>query len=151
MTPQTVARLNEHRNIVAIKEATGSLDIASEIMSLCDITVVSGDDSLTLPLMSIGAKGVISVASNLIPSEIKALTQAALNGDFKKAATVHRRLFPFIKSLFLDGNPVGIKYAMKLAGLDTGELRLPLWEASDSTKKTIEQQMQKLGIATKAL
>ena len=151
MSPQTVARLNEHRNIVAIKEATGSLDIASEIMSLCDITVVSGDDSLTLPLMSIGAKGVISVASNLIPSEIKALTQAALNGDFRKAATVHQRLFPFIKSLFLDGNPVGIKYAMKLAGLDTGELRLPLWEASESTKKAIEQQMQKLGIATKAL
>jgi 4-hydroxy-tetrahydrodipicolinate synthase len=151
MSPQTVARLNEHRNIVGIKEATGSLDMASEIMSLCDITVVSGDDSLTLPLMSIGARGVISVASNLIPSEVKALTQAALNGDFKKAAAVHHRLFPFIKSLFLDGNPVGIKYAMKLAGLDTGELRLPLWEASDVTKKTIEQQMQKLGIATKAL
>ena len=151
MSPQTVARLNEHRNIVAIKEATGSLDMASEIMSLCDITVVSGDDSLTLPLMAIGARGVISVASNLIPSEIKALTQAALNGDFKKAATVHHRLFPLIKSLFLDGNPVGIKYAMKLAGLDTGELRLPLWEASDSTKKTIEQQVQKLGIATKSL
>jgi 4-hydroxy-tetrahydrodipicolinate synthase len=151
MSPQTVARLNEHRNIVAIKEATGSLDMASEIMSLCDITVVSGDDSLTLPLMSIGARGVISVASNLIPSEIKVLTQAALNGDLRKAATIHHRLFPFIKSLFLDGNPVGIKYAMKLAGLDTGELRLPLWEASDSTKKTIEQQMQRLGISTKAL
>jgi len=151
MSPQTVARLNEHRNIVAIKEATGSLDMASEIMSLCDITVVSGDDSLTLPLMSIGAKGVISVASNLIPSEIKALTQAALNGDFKKAADVHQRLFPFIKSLFLDGNPVGIKYAMKLAGLDTGELRLPLWEASDATKRAIEQQLQKIGVATKAL
>lgn len=151
MLPQTVARLNEHRNIVAIKEATGSLDLASEIMSLCDIALVSGDDSLTLPLMSIGARGVISVASNLIPAEVKALTQAALGGDFKKAATVHHRLFPLVKSLFLDGNPVGIKFAMKLAGLDTGELRLPLWEAGDSTKKTIEQQMQKLGIATKAL
>ncbi|HEY2586802.1 MAG TPA: 4-hydroxy-tetrahydrodipicolinate synthase [Tepidisphaeraceae bacterium] len=151
MSAATVARLNAHKNIVAIKEATGSLDMASEIMSLCDITVLSGDDSLTLPLMSLGAKGVISVASNLVPAEIKAMTSAALAGDFKKAAAVHHRLFPFIRSLFLDGNPVGIKYAMKLAGLDTGELRLPLWEASDATKKTIEEQMRKLGISTKAI
>jgi 4-hydroxy-tetrahydrodipicolinate synthase len=147
MSAQTVARLYEHKNIVAIKEATGSLDLATEIMALCDITVLSGDDSLTVPLMSIGAKGVISVASNLIPSEIKAMTHAALNGDFKKAAEVHHRLFPFIRSLFVDGNPVGIKYAMNVAGLDSGDLRLPLWEASDATKKLIEQQMEKLGIA----
>src|SRR5918996_3100918 len=80
MSPQTVARLNEHPNVVAIKEATGSLDMASEIMSLCDITVVSGDDSLTLPLMSIGAKGVISVASNLIPGDIKQLARLAQEG-----------------------------------------------------------------------
>ncbi|HWE95119.1 MAG TPA: 4-hydroxy-tetrahydrodipicolinate synthase [Tepidisphaeraceae bacterium] len=146
MAAQTVSRLNAHKNIVAIKEATGLLDMASEIMSLCDITVISGDDSLTLPLMSIGAKGAISVASNIVPSEIKSLTQAALAGDFKKAATVHHRLFPFIRSLFIDGNPVGIKYAMKLAGLDTGELRLPLWEASEATQRTIEQQARKLGI-----
>ena len=147
MSAQTVARLNEHKNIVAIKEATGSLDMASEIMSLCDITVLSGDDSLTIPLMSIGAKGIVSVASNLIASEIKAMTQAALNGNFGKAREIHLRLFQFIRSLFLDGNPVGIKYAMKVAGLDTGELRLPLWEASDATKKLIEQHLQKLGVA----
>jgi 4-hydroxy-tetrahydrodipicolinate synthase len=149
MSAQTVARLNEHKNIVAIKEATGSLDTAGEIMSLCDITVVSGDDSLTVPLMSIGAKGVISVASNLIASDIKTLTQSALEGDFKKAASIHLRLFPFIRSLFLDGNPVGIKYAMKLAGLDTGELRLPLWEAADATKQLIADLMEKLSIPTK--
>jgi 4-hydroxy-tetrahydrodipicolinate synthase len=149
MSAQTVARLNAHKNIVAIKEATGSLDMASEIMSLCDMPILSGDDSLTLPLMSIGAKGVISVASNLVASDIKSLTQSALEVDFKKAASIHNRLFPFIRSLFLDGNPVGIKYAMKLAGLDTGELRLPLWEASDSTKKLIADLMGKLGIPTK--
>jgi len=149
MSAQTVARLNEHKNIVAIKEATGSMDIATEIMSLCDITVLSGDDSLTVPLMSIGAKGVISVASNLLAADVKAITQAAQSGDFKKAAEIHLRLFPFIRSLFLDGNPVGIKYAMKLAGLDTGELRLPLWEASDATKKLIGELMQKLGVQTK--
>src|SRR3954470_13073448 len=150
MTPPTVARLNQHPNIVAIKEATGSLDLASEIMSLCDITVVSGDDSLTLPLMSIGARGVVSVASNLLPKDIKAMTKLALAGNFAEAANLHRRLFPLIKSLFLDGNPVGIKYAMKLAGLDTGELRLPLWEASDATKKQIEEQVRKLDIPIKS-
>src|SRR3982751_1013868 len=137
MTPQTVARLNEHPNIVAIKEATGSLDQASEIMSLCDITVISGDDSLTLPLMSIGAKGVISVASNLLPREIKSLVELAQAGDFAGAARVHHRVFPLIKSLFLDGNPVGIKYAMSLVGKDTGELRLPLCEAGEQTKAII--------------
>ena len=150
MTPQTVARLNEHPNIVAIKEATGSLDMASEIMSLCDVTVLSGDDSLTLPLMSIGAKGIISVVSNLLPREIKAMTKLALADNFAEAANIHRRLFPLIKTLFLDGNPAGIKYAMKLAGLDTGELRLPLWEANDATKKAIEEQMRKLDVPRKA-
>jgi 4-hydroxy-tetrahydrodipicolinate synthase len=146
MSPATVARLAKHPNIVAIKEATGSLDIATEIMTLCDITVISGDDSLTLPLMSIGAKGVISVASNLIPTRIKSITQFALTGNFNLAREVHLEVFPLIKTLFMDGNPVGIKYAMQLAGLDTGQMRLPLWEANDATKKAIEEQVTKLGI-----
>ena len=150
MTPQTVERLNRHPNIVAIKEATGSLDMASEIMSLCDITVLSGDDSLTLPLMSIGATGIVSVASNLLPRDIKAMTKLALAGNFAEARQIHHRLFPLIKTLFLDGNPAGIKYAMKLAGLDSGELRLPLWEANDATKKAIEEQMRKLDVPRKA-
>jgi 4-hydroxy-tetrahydrodipicolinate synthase len=144
MSAQTVARLNAHPNIVAIKEATGILDMASEIRSLCDITILSGDDSLTLPLMSIGASGVISVASNLLPGQIKGMVKLAAGGNFAEAATIHHRLFPLIKSLFVDGNPVGIKYAMKIAGLDSGELRLPLWEASDATKKLIEGLVAKL-------
>ncbi|MEA2735075.1 MAG: 4-hydroxy-tetrahydrodipicolinate synthase [Humisphaera sp.] len=139
MTPQTVARLAKHRNIVAIKEATGSIDMASEIMSECDLSILSGDDSLTLPLMSIGGVGVISVASNLLPAQIKKMTKLAADGQFAEAAIIHRRLFPLIKSLFIDGNPVGVKYAMKIAGRDTGELRLPLWEASDATKSIIEK------------
>src|SRR3954454_18924223 len=144
MTPQTVARLNHHPNIVAIKEATGSLDLASEILSLCDITVLSGDDSLTLPLMSIGARGVISVAAILLPRDVKSLVEQALAGDFAGAARVHHRLFPLIKTLFQDGNPVGIKYAMSVAGKDTGEMRLPLCEANEPTKAAIRQQMEKL-------
>jgi len=139
MSAQTVARLAKHPNIVGIKEATGALDMASEIMSECDLPIVSGDDSLTLPLMSIGARGVISVASNLLPGQIKKMVKLAADGNFSEAANIHRRLFPLIKSLFIDGNPVGVKYAMKVAGRDTGELRLPLWEAGDETKRTIEK------------
>jgi 4-hydroxy-tetrahydrodipicolinate synthase len=146
MTPATVARLAKHPNIVAIKEATGSLDQASEIMSLCELPILSGDDSLTLPLMSIGGVGVISVASNLIPAAIKKMVSLAAGGNFAEAAVIHRRLFPFIKSLFLDGNPAGIKYAMKVAGMDSGEMRLPLWEAGDDTKKTIEQLVKSLDL-----
>ena len=149
MTPQTVARLNEHKNIVAIKEATGSLDMASEILSLSDITVMSGDDSLTLPIMSVGGTGVISVASNLIPTKIKSLTQLARTGNFAQAKQIHLELFGFIKTLFLDGNPAGIKHAMKVAGLDSGEMRLPLWEASEATKKVIEQQVARLGVTAR--
>ena len=145
MTPQTVARLNKHPNIVAIKEATGIPDMTSEILSLCDITVLSGDDSLTVPLMSIGAKGIISVLSNLLPAKVKAIAKNCLDGKYEEAAKIHRRLFPLIKSIFLDGNPVGIKHAMKVAGMDSGQLRLPLWEASDATKQTIEECMAAAG------
>jgi 4-hydroxy-tetrahydrodipicolinate synthase len=146
MSAQTVARLNEHPNIVAVKEATGSLDMASEIASLCDITILSGDDSLTLPLMSVGAAGVISVLSNLLPDQVSQMTRLALEGNFRDARAIHAKYFQLTRSLFLDGNPVGIKYAMKLTGKDTGELRLPLWEASDATKQTIEKLMHKLDI-----
>jgi len=146
MSPQTVARLSTHKNIVAIKEATGVIDMASEIRSLCDITILSGDDSLTLPLMSIGATGVISVLSNLIPGQIAQMVKLAGNGNFAEARAIHHKLFPLMRSMFIDGNPVGIKYAMKVAGIDSGELRLPLWEASEGTKKTIEENMRKLGL-----
>ena len=144
MSAATVARLATHPNIVAIKEATGLPDLASEIRSLCDIPILSGDDSLTLPLMSIGAVGVISVASNLVPNQIKKMVSLAAGGNFAEAMTIHQKLFPLIKSLFLDGNPVGIKYAMKIASLDSGELRLPLVEASEATKKLIEELVAKL-------
>ncbi len=115
-------------------------------MSLCDITVLSGDDSLTVPLMSIGAKGVISVASNLLPAEIKLITSSALAGDFAAARSMHHRLFPLIRALFADGNPAGIKHAMKTAGRDSGELRLPVWEANEATQKLIEALMEKIAV-----
>lgn len=137
MSAATVARLYKAGNFPAIKEATGSLDLASEILSLCDITVVSGDDSLTLPLMAIGGTGVISVLSNLLPDKVSQMVKLFAKGDTLGAGQIHHDLFPLTKSLFLDGNPVGVKHAMMLAGLDSGELRLPLVEASEATKALI--------------
>ncbi|HEX4054953.1 MAG TPA: 4-hydroxy-tetrahydrodipicolinate synthase [Tepidisphaeraceae bacterium] len=145
MSAQTVARLAKHRNIIAVKEATGDLNMTSEIHALCDIIIVSGDDSLTVPIMSVGGRGVISVLSNVIPSQIKTLTKLCASNQYDQASALHCKLFPLMRAMFLDGNPVGIKHAMKVAGLDSGELRLPLWEAGDATKKQIEHCMKDIG------
>lgn len=145
MTPATVARLNKHPNIVAIKEATGSIDIATEIQALCDITIISGDDGMTLPLMAVGATGVISVLSNLMPREVKQLTQHVANGQLAEARQLHTKLFHLIRALFVEGNPVGIKAAMKLANMDSGEVRLPLWPASEDTVRLLEREMKNVG------
>ncbi|MDP9173537.1 MAG: 4-hydroxy-tetrahydrodipicolinate synthase [Planctomycetota bacterium] len=147
MSAETVARLRRHKNIVAIKESTGDMNMASEIASLCDITIISGDDSLTLPLIAIGATGVISVLSNVIPAQIKNLTKLCLAGEFAQAAGLQKQLFKTMRVMFLDGNPAGIKHAMSAAGMDSGELRLPLWEASQGTKKQIELCLKEIGVA----
>ncbi|NBC10328.1 MAG: 4-hydroxy-tetrahydrodipicolinate synthase [Planctomycetes bacterium] len=150
MQPATVARLAEHENIVAIKEATGSMDIASEIATLTNperFAIVSGDDSLTLPLMSLGGKGVISVLSNLMPAKIKALVDAGLSGDFEQARTLHLELFGLCKGMLtLSTNPIPIKAAMALAGLDTGELRLPLYPLDDASTAKLEKLLSDAGV-----
>ena len=139
MSADTVVRLYEHDNIVAIKEATGSLDLASEIAGRCDIAIVSGDDSLTLPLMSVGATGVISVLSNLFPERIVALVRAAQSGDFAEAKRRHLELFALCKGcLTLATNPIPIKAAMQIAGHDTGEVRLPLTELDADGRARLE-------------
>jgi 4-hydroxy-tetrahydrodipicolinate synthase len=142
LTPATVARLTRHAPIVAIKEATGSMDIATEILSLCSITVMSGDDSLTLPLMSVGGKGVISVLSNLIPARVKALTAAALAGDFAAAQKLHIQLYPLCKGMFVETNPIPIKTAMAMAGMDSGELRLPMCELMPDNRAGLEKLLK---------
>jgi 4-hydroxy-tetrahydrodipicolinate synthase len=146
LLPATVARLAQHPNITAIKEASGNVDAVSEIKGLCAMTVLSGDDSLTLPMMAIGAAGVVSVASNVKPVEVKRMTMYALRGNFAEAAKVHHELFPLIKALFADGNPAGVKCAMKLLGRDSGEMRQPLAEASEAARVAIEQQLEKLAL-----
>ncbi len=149
MIPATVARLATHRNIVAVKEATGSLDMASEIAALCDpdkFTILSGDDSLTLPLMSVGAKGVVSVLSNLLPAKVKALADAALTGNIAQARKLHLQLFPIFKSMSIETNPIPIKTAMQLAGMDTGELRLPMCAMGEVNHAKLETLLKEQGV-----
>lgn len=146
MSPATVARLHKHDNIIAIKEATGSLDMASEIASVCDIPMLSGDDSLTLPLIAVGAKGVISVASNIVPDRVVALASTALMGDFASALAIHKALFPLMKNLFIETNPVPVKHAMKLMGLDTGEVRLPLCEMTADSQAALKKILKAQGL-----
>ncbi|MGB0768955.1 MAG: 4-hydroxy-tetrahydrodipicolinate synthase [Phycisphaeraceae bacterium] len=147
MSPDTVARLYQHDMIVAIKEATGSLDIASEIASRCDIPIISGDDSLTLPLMSIGGKGVISVLSNLLPAKVAALVAAALKDDLPAARDLHHELFHLCKGLLtLSTNPIPIKAAMKMTGIDSGAVRLPLTELDADQATQLEALLKQTGV-----
>lgn len=144
LTTDTIVRLAEHENIVAVKEATGSLDQSSDIVASCDLTVLSGDDSLTLPIMSVGGKGVISVISNLLPARVKALTDAALAGDFEQARTLHLQLFPLCRAMLsMATNPIPIKTAMKLAGKDTGDLRLPMCPMDETLEAKLETLLRK--------
>jgi 4-hydroxy-tetrahydrodipicolinate synthase len=149
MSNAVVVRLaKEFKNIVGMKEATGSLDSCSELCAAAPqgFTVLSGDDSLTLPFMSVGAVGVISVATNIIPRQIRDLVDAALANDFARARQIHQRHFELFKALFVEGNPMGIKTAMALLGRDTGEMRLPLCEVSAGARNTIKTALFNLGL-----
>lgn len=131
LIPETVMRLAEIENIVGIKEASGNLDQTSEIRRLTpqEFQIYSGDDSLTLPLLAIGAKGVVSVASHLVGNQIKQMIGSFSFGQVKNATEIHLQLFPLFKALFLTANPIPIKQALKIIGWDVGSLRLPLLEA----------------------
>jgi 4-hydroxy-tetrahydrodipicolinate synthase len=143
MTPETIARLAEIENIVAVKEATGSLDQASEIAMRCDLTIISGDDSLTLPLASVGGKGVISVVANIVPADVKAMTDLILEGDLIQARQWHKKLFALSKNLLtLATNPIPIKAAMAIMDMCSAEMRLPMTPL-DQDKLTVLQQVLK--------
>ena len=125
--PETIAKLAELPNITMVKEATGSLDQCSQILNSTNLTVLSGDDSLTLPMMSVGGEGVISVAGNIVPGDVVQMVKAALAGDFVTASRWHHKLFPLCRDMLsLSTNPIPVKGAMKLLGRDMGELRLPM-------------------------
>ena len=146
--PETIARLAEIPTIVGIKEATGSLDQASHIASLCNLTILSGDDSLTLPLMSVGGRGVVSVVGNIVPRDLKALVAAYDAGRTDEALKWHRKLFHLCRDLLgVAVNPIPVKTAMKLLGRDTGELRLPLCPLDAAGEGRIAQSLRSYGLA----
>ncbi|MCM8820616.1 MAG: 4-hydroxy-tetrahydrodipicolinate synthase [Candidatus Omnitrophica bacterium] len=143
--PETVCELSKIKNIVGIKEASGSLDQVSKIISLCrkDFIVLSGDDSLTLPIMAVGGKGVISVAANIVPLQVAEMVESALNGDWTKAQHLHIELFPIFKVLFIETNPIPVKAALGLMGLITPEWRLPLTPPSNASLEKIREVLIK--------
>jgi 4-hydroxy-tetrahydrodipicolinate synthase len=148
MLTETVAALADLPNIVGMKEASGSLEQMTEVISVCGdrLTVVSGDDTLTLPLMAVGGKGVISVVANIVPKETAEMTRAALNGDWKRAKEIHLRLFPLVKAMFYETNPIPVKTAMQMLGRLNGELRLPLCPMSQANRDKLQKALRAYGL-----
>jgi 4-hydroxy-tetrahydrodipicolinate synthase len=147
ITPETIGRLAEIPQIVGIKEATGSMDQASQIAALCNLTILSGDDSLTLPLMSIGARGVVSVVGNIVPRDLKALVSAFDASRQQEALRWHRKLFALCRDLLgVATNPIPIKAAMKLLGRGNGELRLPLCPLDEASEGRLRQTLKAYGL-----
>jgi len=147
MTAETIIRLSEIENIVAVKEATGSLDIASEVANSCDLNILSGDDSMTLPLASVGAKGVVSVVANIVPADVKAMTDLILEGDLVSARKWHHKLFALSKSMLsMSTNPIPIKAAMEILDMCPEELRLPMTPLEESKKTVLKKALKDYGL-----
>jgi 4-hydroxy-tetrahydrodipicolinate synthase len=145
--PETLIRLADIPQVVGVKEATGSLDAASQVASGCDLTVLSGDDSLTLPILSVGGRGVVSVVGNVVPRDMQALVRAYLKGDPAEALRWHRKLFPLCRDLLgVATNPIPIKAALALLGKGTGELRLPLCPLDAAGEERIRQALTRYGL-----
>ncbi|MFO5494582.1 MAG: 4-hydroxy-tetrahydrodipicolinate synthase [Cuspidothrix sp.] len=148
LSPETVVRLAEIDNIVAIKEASGSLDQVSEIRRLTpkEFRIYAGDDSLTLPMLAIGAHGIVSVASHLVGNQLQEMIKAFHVGNIHIATEIHLQLFPLFKALFLTTNPIPVKEALKLQGWEVGSTRPPLCDADTDVSKKLESVMQKLNL-----
>jgi 4-hydroxy-tetrahydrodipicolinate synthase len=137
----TLARLaRDCRNIVGVKEASGSLDQMTQVILACgpDFCLLSGDDGLTLPLMAIGGRGVISVIANIVPREVADMTHAALEGDWKRARELHLKLFPLVRAAFIETNPIPIKEAMAMVGMIEPEFRLPMCRMGDANRERLQ-------------
>lgn len=146
IAPETVARLAKHPNIVGIKEASGSTDYVSQLVSLCDITILSGNDSMTLPLMALGAKGVISVVANVVPGPMSRLVNAALSGNWDEARRVHFELYELMDVLFCETNPIPVKAALAMMGTISPEIRLPLTQLSEKNVPRLRATLAKLNL-----
>lgn len=147
MTVDTIVRLAEIENIVGIKDATGQMDHVSEIATRCNMTILSGDDSMTLPIAAVGGKGVISVVANIAPADVKALTDAILEGDFTSALKWHKKLFALSRGMLsLASNPIPVKAAMAMLNLSDEEMRLPLVPMEESKKALLRKTLQEYGL-----
>ena len=145
--PETIIRMADLPNIALVKEATGSLDQASQVTAATNLTLLSGDDSLTLPLMSVGGRGVISVVGNIVPKDMIALCKAFDAGNFAEALKLHKKLFPLCRDMLgLSTNPIPIKGAMKMLGRDTGELRLPMTALSTGEETKLRATLNNYGL-----
>lgn len=144
ISPATVAALNRVGNVVSIKEACGSVDQVTQILSLCDINVVSGDDALTLPMMAVGASGVVSVAANVAPERVAALCNEFDAGNLEAAKKIHYELVPLVRALFVETNPIPCKAILANMGLIKNVLRLPLVPMSPQNFGAIESAVQSL-------
>jgi 4-hydroxy-tetrahydrodipicolinate synthase len=150
--PETIARIGELTNVTMVKEATGSLDQASQILSMTDLTVLSGDDSLTLPLLSIGGEGVVSVVGNVVPEDMISLINAYQSGDTAEAIRWHHKLFPLCRDMLgLATNPTPLKAAMRELGRDTGELRLPMTPITDEQLTFLRKTLATYGLEAVAV
>ncbi len=146
MLPETVIELSRHPKIAAIKESSGNIDLSSAILSGSDMVVLAGDDSLALPVMAVGGKGVVSVAANIVPEKISRLTSLFLNGDKDEARKLHLELFPLFRALFLETNPIPLKTVLAWMGRIRPEWRLPLCALSAENEKPLRQAAEKAGI-----
>lgn len=146
LNPETVARLSKIDNIVAVKEASGNLDAVSQIISLCSITVLSGEDSLTMPMMALGAQGAISVTANVVPDLSRRMIHAFLDGDLEEARELHFKMFPLAKTLFVETNPIPVKTALAMMGKIREEFRLPLCEISKENREKVRKVIVDLGL-----
>jgi 4-hydroxy-tetrahydrodipicolinate synthase len=148
MLPETLAVLADHPNIVGMKEATGNLEQMTHDIVLCGakLSFLSGDDTLTLPLMAVGGKGVISVVANIVPRDVADLTRAFLSGDWKRARELHLKLFPLCQAMFCETNPIPVKTAMALMGMINGELRLPLCPMSEANLSKLKAALRAYGL-----
>jgi len=152
MLPETFARLySDFPNIVGMKEATGNVARVSDTISLVgeEVVILSGDDALTLPMMAVGAKGVISVANNIVPKEVSQMCKLALEGDFVKAREIHNRLYKLFKVLFVETNPIPVKTAAYLMGLiEDIEMRLPLYYMNKQNEEKLKEVLKELNLIT---
>lgn len=147
-TTETYLRLSDHPNINGVKEASGNFSLIAKTMALCKdrLWFWSGNDDHVIPMMALGAKGVISVASNLVPEPMVQMTHRFLEGQTEEAAAIQLQYAPLIDTLFSEVNPIPLKAAMQAAGMDTGKLRLPLWQMSEMGQTALLTEMQKIGI-----